>query len=368
MRKIKKLFNNPGVFFRDYLVKKYPIINSEQLCPEVNELGILSHTSSLEQDYLSFSDNIPVDIVYTWINKNSQWDEEYQFYLSTIDEKNIGRYGHDEARFEDHNELFYSLKSVEKYIPWVRKIFVVTNNLLDLPDYLLLNEKVVVLEHRQIIDAEYLPTFNSHVIEAHLHKIEDLSENFIYFNDDVFVARALAKEHFFQSNNLASLFVSKKNLDEKYDSGIHTPTLLASLHSRNLLKQSFSCHIDRTLVHTYVPLKKSMYELAWALYSFEIKSFLNNKFRGNHDLNMATFLVPWLMYIQSLSSINNEICYYFNIRSPHAKQQYLKLLEKDMEAKPHSICANDFYSQPLTKSSLRYKEELHRFFSKYYKF
>ena len=45
------------------------------------------------------------------------------------------------------------------------------------------------MDHREIIEQEYLPTFNSHVIEANLHKIPNLSEHFIYFNDDVFVAK-----------------------------------------------------------------------------------------------------------------------------------------------------------------------------------
>ena len=365
MRKFKKLFRNPGIFFRDYLVKKYPMVNNEQLCPEEDERAFLTQLMSLETDYLNISNQSPVDIVYTWVNRNQQWLEEYQLSSSKIDENLIGQYGNDEARFADHDELFYSLKSVEKYLPWVRKIFVVTNNLLDLPDYLLLNNKVVVVEHRQIIDIEYLPTFNSHVIEAHLHNIDDLSENFIYFNDDVFVARALSREHFFQSNDLSSLFVSKKNLDEMYNKGFHTPTLLASLHSRNLLKLNFGCHINNPLVHTYVPLKKSMYELAWSLYSSEIKSFLHNQFRGNQDLNLATFLVPWLMYVKQHSSIGNDICYYFNIRSPHSKQQYLKLLDKCDDERPHSICANDFYRNNSSYNE-GYKKELVDFLDKYF--
>ena len=364
MRKFKKLLKTPGIFFRDYLIKKYPIINSEQQCHESDELSLLNHTQSLEKDYLNYSDPAQIDIVYTWINKNQQWYEEYEFHSTHINPNHIGQYGNDEARFADHDELFYSLKSVEKYLPWVRKIFVVINNLLDLPKYLLSNDKVCVIEHRQIIDLEYLPTFNSHVIEAHLHNIDGLSENFIYFNDDVFVARSLEKEHFFQSNGLASLFVSKKNLDEMYNKGFHTPTLLASLHSRNLLKQTFDCYINHSLVHTYVPLKKSMYELAWALYDSEIKSFLHNQFRGNQDLNMATFLVPWLMYVKQCSSIGNDICYYFNIRSPHAKQQYQKLLYKTDIEKPHSICANDFNTRDICNYT--YIEGFKTFLSKYF--
>ena len=72
--------------------------------------------------------------------------------------------------------------------------------------------KVQHIDHSEIISSKYLPTFNSHVIEAHLHNIPNLAENFIYFNDDVFVARELPPGHFFKGNGLASIFISRKSL------------------------------------------------------------------------------------------------------------------------------------------------------------
>lgn len=365
MKKIKKFFKNPGMFFRDYLIKKYPYINNEQQCPEQDEIAILKHAQLLEKDYLKLSTENPIDLVYTWINKNECWYSDYRECSVRISEHEIGQYANDSARFEDHNELFYSLKSVAQNMPWVRKIFIVTNSALDLPEYLI-SEKIVVVEHKDIIATQFLPTFNSHVIEANLHNIVDLSENFIYFNDDVFVGRELAKEHFFQSNGIASLFVSQKDLDKMYDKGTHTPTLLASLYSRDLLKEHFGCHVNQPLVHTYVPLKKSAYMLAWELYEKEILGFLGNKFRSNHDLNIATFLVPWLMYITGQSSIQTEICYYFNIRSPHAIQQYKKLIQRVDSEKPHSICANDFTSDANALTDYSYKKKFSEFLSHYF--
>ena len=79
--------------------------------------------------------------------------------------------------------------------------------------------KIKLINHSQIIDAKYLPTFNSHVIEANLYKIPDLSEHFIYFNDDVFVARPLMPNHFFENNGLASLFVANKSFQKNTSTG-----------------------------------------------------------------------------------------------------------------------------------------------------
>jgi hypothetical protein len=50
-------------------------------------------------------------------------------------------------------------------------------------------KRVVFADHRSIIHSRYLPTFNSHAIEGHLYRVPDLSERFIYFNDDMFLGR-----------------------------------------------------------------------------------------------------------------------------------------------------------------------------------
>lgn len=100
--------------------------------------------------------------------------------------------------------------------------------------------------------------------------------------------------------------------------GADTPTLSASLKSAAILNHDFSFLIDHPLVHTYVPLRKSMFEECWRLYRAELRKFLSNKFRTNDDLNLATFFVPWLSYIRGVSVPSRDICYYFNIRSPAA--------------------------------------------------
>lgn len=233
------------------------------------------------------------------------------------------------------------------------------------PSWDIVSEKIIFVSHAQIINKSYLPTFNSHVIEAHLHKIPGLSEDFIYFNDDVFVARPLPKSHFFKDNGLASLFVAKKSLKKLLANGIKTVTLSASITSNKLLQRYDDINIDHPLVHTYIPLKKSMYEYAWLKYEKEINSFLVNKFRSHNDLNMASFLVPWLMYIRGQSVISREICYYFNIRSNNALLQYKNLIKKkELSISPHSFCANDFHSSGVGLNN--YKEELSQFLNSYF--
>ncbi|WP_052283173.1 stealth family protein [Kluyvera genomosp. 1] len=341
MKKLFKLVRTPGLFFRDYLMKRHPIIRNEIRCPLHEERVLIDHDIVIES---KLSTNFPVDVVYTWVDNNDiKWLEKINNY-NVKNKERLGRYSTDKARFDNHNEIFYSIKSVLINMPWVRNIFIVTDN--QIPDVLYLSSKIKVVDHHDIIDEAFLPTFNSHVIEAHLHKIEGLSENFIYFNDDVFAARPLTASHFFKSNGIASLFISSKDLDVLKQRGVDTPTLSASISSRVLLNADYDVPIGGSLVHTYIPLKKSMFTLAWDIYAKEILGFLSNRFRTNYDLNLATYLVPWLAYLEGQAVLARDICYYFNIRSNSAIDSYRALINAlHNGCQPHSFCANDFHTE-----------------------
>ena len=99
-------------------------------------------------------------------------------------------------RFRNNDELKYSLRSVEKYAPFFRKIFLVTNG--QVPDWLDTSyEKLVLITHDQIFtNKSHLPTFNSNAIESHVHRIPGLAKNFILFNDDFFIGKKASVEDF----------------------------------------------------------------------------------------------------------------------------------------------------------------------------
>lgn len=362
-RKLKKLRYNPGVFFRDYFNKRYPVINTELGVDEAVETAFVEYSNI---NTVAIPNNRNIDVVFTWVdNTDEAWQKKYKKHKLEGYTAQLGQYATDSARFDNHNELFYSVKAVKKYLPWVRNIYIVTDN--QVPDWLNDIKGVTIIDHTEIIDNEYLPTFNSHVIEAFLYRIPGLTENFIYFNDDVFVAKELPREHFFSANNISSLFVSTKNLYDMQKKGVETPTLKASLHSIELLHRHYFYDIKNPLVHTYFPLKKSGYEKAWQLFGKEIKDFLPNKFRGHNDLNMASFLVPWLLYCEAKAIEKVDICYYFNIRSRHAVTRYEKLLKmKKLNVSPHSFCANDFNSEGVNKLP-DYHERLMTMLERYYK-
>lgn len=90
------------------------------------------------------------------------------------------------SRFADNEELKYSLRSIQKYAPWVRNIYIVTNG--QIPSWLNLDHpRMKIVTHKQLFtNKSHLPTFSSPAIETHIHRIPGLSKRFIYMNDDVF--------------------------------------------------------------------------------------------------------------------------------------------------------------------------------------
>ena len=136
----------------------------------------------------------PIDFVIIWVDGNDpEWrKEKAQYDGTTVTAANS------EVRYRDWDNLQYWFRAVEKFAPWVNKIHFVTWG--HLPSWLDTTiPKLNVVNHKDYIPAEYLPTFSSHVIELNLHRIEGLAEQFVYFNDDTFVTAPTKPEDFFKN-------------------------------------------------------------------------------------------------------------------------------------------------------------------------
>ena len=111
-------------------------------------------------------------------------------------------------RFADNNELKYSLRSVDKYVPWIRKIFIVTNG--QIPNWLDLHHpRIKLVTHQDIFtNKSHLPTFSSPAIESHIHRIPGLSKKFIYMNDDVLFGAPVWPDDFFTHSRGHKIYLS----------------------------------------------------------------------------------------------------------------------------------------------------------------
>ena len=136
---------------------------------------------------------IKIDFVVTWLDSSDpKWQEQLEYYKpNTKGDKGKGR-------FRDMNIFQYWFRAVEKYAPWVHKVYLITNG--KFPDWINKeNSKLVLVKHEDYMPKECLPTFNSCAIELHMHRIKGLSEHFVYFNDDMMLNGPITPEYYFKN-------------------------------------------------------------------------------------------------------------------------------------------------------------------------
>ena len=137
-----------------------------------------------------------IDFVLLWVDGGDPaWRAKKAKYLPDGDPDDTAN---GEQRYRDWDLLRYWFRGVETFAPWVRKVFFVTDN--QKPAWLDESApKLVRVDHADFLPPECLPTFNSNAIELNLHRIEALSERFVYFNDDMFLGRPVRPGTFFRN-------------------------------------------------------------------------------------------------------------------------------------------------------------------------
>lgn len=135
----------------------------------------------------------PIDVIVPWVNPNDPvWKKDFEYWK----EKETGQ--KDACRFRDMGVFNYWFRCIEKNMPWVRYVFLVLASPSQIPNWLNINHpKLKIVYHEQFIPKEELPTFNSSVINCYIPFIEELSDNYILFNDDFFVLKPLNENEFF---------------------------------------------------------------------------------------------------------------------------------------------------------------------------
>ncbi|DBA01105.1 TPA: hypothetical protein N0F65_001733 [Lagenidium giganteum] len=171
-------------------------------------------------EFLSYG---PIDVVYTWVNgTDPRWKAEKEYWhkhwIASLtgqplpkkrDDTVVGKdTANADNRFRDNEELRYSLRSLEKYAPWIRHVYVVTDG--QIPSWLDIEcPKVSIIKHRDIFEnSSHLPVFSSPAIEWNLDNIPGLSDNFLYFNDDVFLGSKVHPEDFISQKGVQKVYLA----------------------------------------------------------------------------------------------------------------------------------------------------------------
>jgi len=145
----------------------------------------------------------PIDVVITWVDGGDPRHIARRMAALGRIRQPLHPNGINPHRWGASDELVYCLRSLANHAPWLRHVWIVTD--AQTPDLsavpACLHQKLSIIDHLVIFAGfeQHLPTFNSVAIETMLWRIPDLAEQFVYFNDDVFLTNPLDPTDVFQS-------------------------------------------------------------------------------------------------------------------------------------------------------------------------
>ncbi len=281
---------------------------------------------------------IDIDLVYLWVNGNDpMWIAKRNACIGkpSVAEENC------KGRYVDNDELKYSLRSVEKYAPWIRRIFIVTDN--QIPTWLdTTHPKIQIVDHTEILPQECLPCFNCRILEHHIHLIPGLSEHFLFANDDMLINKAVTPEDFFAPDLLPIVRLWRKPF-RKWNLLFKTKVLGKQLRNRVqtihntalLVERRYGVYYNSKPHHNIDAYLKSDYLHTRQTFDNEISATLTNHARGSNDVQRTIYTcVPLAEKRAHLRYVSQNTSFCLNIED---RTLYKKFQRYD----PMLFCVND---------------------------
>ena len=239
-----------------------------------------------------------IDAVIPWVNGNDKkWQEKLNHYLTVKIDFNKKK---ESVRFNSIGEIDIAIKSIIKYAPFFKNIYLITDDqqpeafesLKALGKSSGINLELI--DHKELFKGyeEFLPCFNSCAIETLLFNIPKLSEHFVLFNDDFFVMRdANVNDFFINGNPIVRGNWKALNEDRKYRTMYHN--LLSSI-GKSTPKKGISykelqqngaklAGTDKYIrrFHSPYPIRKST--IATFFKNYDVKNNIQYRFRDKNQ-------------------------------------------------------------------------------------
>lgn len=314
-----------------------------------------------------------IDFVLPWVNGNDpKWIalfNQFSPVKRTLIEENFTS----KERFEDNGLLRYWFRCIARNAPWVHKVFFITNG--QKPDWLNLNcEKLVWIRHADYIPTQYLPVFSANPIELNLHRIKELSDNFVYFNDDMFLINKIDWSYYFNNNGLPCDFAILDKIPPEFIGHIIVNNLseinthfnkddVIGKNKNKWFNLKYGIDLLRTLffnqssaftgfmsTHSSQAFIKSTFYEVWKNCQRILSETSSNKFRSVNDVNQYLFRY-WQLVTGKFNPVSPKGSAVFT-----KKPSISKLEKKIINSNIKEICINDGY----------YHEDVVKLFDKYY--
>lgn len=280
-----------------------------------------------------------IDFVVIWVDGGDPiWQAKKAEYSKSVDTSKKSM--NSVKAYRDWGTFKYWFRGVEKFAPWVNKVYLVTDQ--QKPSWLnIASEKLVLVDHSDILRKDYLPVFSANPIESNIHRIPGLSEHFIFFNDDVYLTSPVEPTDFFSEDGLPKYNTALSPIiPERYGTGhfqVNDMEIVTSYFSRDEIlkngkflsfKQGLK-NIVKTLLyrnskficgfwenHLTHPLLKSTMELVWEKETAILEKTSASRFRNPSDTNVWLFKY-WQIASGKYEVANPKLGGLFSLRLEH---------------------------------------------------
>ena len=174
------------------------------------------------------------------------------------------------------NELKYSLRSIERFLPWfLGTIFVIvqkiTNNLSWLNKN---NHQIKIINPKDFISKKFNGNYTRELIELFLDKIPSISEKFILLNQNQYFKHFIHPLFFFNKD-----FFPKYNYDYRFDQS-KVNSSESFFNTYELIKEIFGNNYItiRSLINSPIPLFRDLFKPVRSLYLTKILENNNQSF------------------------------------------------------------------------------------------
>lgn len=263
-----------------------------------------------------------MDAVITYVNgMEPTWRLQYNLHVGG----NALRIN----KFTDYGTLKYVLRGISEHMKFIDRVFLIVSSPEQVPDYV--NDNVIIVTHDMFVPQQFLPTFNGNTLETFLWNIPDLSEEFIYFNDDMIPVNYMEKEDFFE-NGIPCLFFNK-NKTNSY--GFNNLLLFGSFWASKVCNSSEKCEFLWTQ-HIMTPFLKSKYSEAYNLLDEDVINSTTTQLR--EDSQITQYYFSDVLFFQN-NFIEKKLPYKY-LKTNITSNEFLSEMQNITNEKV--ICINDY--------------------------
>jgi hypothetical protein len=221
----------------------------------------------------------PIDAVYTWV------DGTWPGYADRLRAHARDRHDLNPNRYRDNLELLkYSLRSLERHVPWIRHVYVVTCRPQQ-PSWLDTRAARLV-HHDAFMPAADLPTFNSFAIVSHLHRIDGLSRRFLYIEDDALFGASVSRANLFDETDRPRVLLKGRSAitpARESDARI-SPWNRALAYSNRLLNERYGPAVRRTVGHAPLVVDADNWRAMMAVWPEALARTSASRFRATGNV------------------------------------------------------------------------------------